>query len=495
MKKILLASLLTLSAAAMPAMAESFNDTNDILKRSAQIENLQYKIMVQRATQTAIHYMPAVTQTDFLKATRRNFEGGGYNDVVYVNKPFGSEKGFLTANDTTAYAWGTLTSKNGPIVIEVPAATDKLNYFGSVVSQWEVPITDVGYKGADKGKGGKYVFLPPGYDNKLGTKSDLEKKGYLVFETDTYLYGFSFRPSLTNGATDKDAGDYAQTIKIYNLADAAKPPKTDYLDATDVAYDSLPYYNESFFQDVNEIIQENPIRTQDKAMASLLKDLGIVKGSKFAPTEQQKKAMKDGLLMAYAHMQSKFVEPDQTVSALWRDKDGKALSQWSFWNFGPQAQLGFPFIDENEVLVDKRAASYFYVTYLPKQLGGSTFYLTGLRDSNGEMLDGNATYKLNVPADTPAEDFWSAIVYNMETKNFVKNVERVGLSSRNADEMIKNSDGSYDLYFGPEAPKGQEANWVPTGGEDYFLLFRLYRPTSKTFFKNWMLNDMVKISD
>lgn len=163
--------------------------------------------------------MPAVTQIDFLKATRRTFEGGGFNDVVYVNKPFGSEKGFLTANDTTAYSWGTLTSKNGPIVIEVPAATNKLDCFGSVVNQWEVPITDVGPKGADEGKGGKYVFLPPGYDNKLGSKGGLEKKGYLVFETDTYVYGFSFRPSLTNGATDKDAGNYAQTIKIYNYPD------------------------------------------------------------------------------------------------------------------------------------------------------------------------------------------------------------------------------------------------------------------------------------
>ncbi|MEZ8824534.1 DUF1214 domain-containing protein [Vibrio amylolyticus] len=491
MKKLLLASLLAL--ATVPVYAQSFNDTDDILERSSKIENLEYKIMVQRATQTAIHYMPAVTQIDFLKATRRDL-GGDYNDVVYVNEPFGSEKGFLTANDTTAYAWATLTSKNGPIVVEVPAATDKVNYFGSIVNQWEIPITDVGYKGADKGEGGKYLFLPPNYDNKLGTKEALESEGYLVFETDTYLYGFSFRPSLTNGATDEDAGNYAKQIKIYELAEASNPQKTTHLDATDVAYDSLPYYNDTFFQDINDVIQENPVRDQDKAMASLLKDLGIEKGKSFKPTEEQTQAMQEGVLMAYAHMQSKFIEPDQTVSALWRDEDGKPISQWSFWNFGPQAQQGFPFIDENEVLVDKRAASYFYVTYLPKQLGGSTFYLTGLRDENGDMLDGEETYKLNVPADTPVEDFWSAIVYSMETKNFVKGVDRVGLSSRNSDTMIKNSDGSYDLYFGPKAPEGKESNWVPTGGEDYFLLFRLYRPTSKTFFKNWMLNDLEKVS-
>ncbi|WP_230641670.1 DUF1254 domain-containing protein [Vibrio campbellii] len=90
--------------------------------------------MVQRATQTAIWAMPAVTQVDFLKATRRDL-GGDYNDVVYVNKSFASNKGFLTANDVTAYAWGTITSRNGPIVIEVPPASDKVSYFGSVVNQ------------------------------------------------------------------------------------------------------------------------------------------------------------------------------------------------------------------------------------------------------------------------------------------------------------------------------------------------------------------------
>ncbi|RJG40273.1 DUF1254 domain-containing protein [Motilimonas pumila] len=284
-------------------------------------------------------------------------------------------------------------------------------------------------------------------------------------------------------------------MKIYHLADANNPPKTKHLDATEVAYDSLPYYNETFFQDINDVVQENPIRMQDKAMVSLLKDLGIEKGKAFNPSKEQKQAMREGVLMAYAHMQSKFVEPDQTVSPLWKDESGQPLLQWSFWNFGPQAQLGFPFVDEDEVLVDKRAASYFYVTYLPQQLGGSTFYLTGLRDSEGKMLDGKATYKLNVPADTPVEDFWSAIVYSMETKNFVKGVDRVGLSSRNADTLQKNTDGSYDLYFGPKAPKGHETNWVPTGGEAYFLLFRLYRPTSKTFFKDWMLNDLVKVSE
>ena len=106
--------------------------------------------------------------------------------------------------------------------------------------------------------------------------------------------------------------------------------------------------------------------------------------------------------------------------------------------------------------------------------------------------NGKDTYKLNVPKYVPAKDFWSVIVYSMKTKGFVQNAERVGLSSRNTDTMKMNEDGSYDIYFAPKAPEGKENNWIPTG-EDFFLLFRLYGPESKDFFKTWMLGDLVKV--
>ncbi len=68
------------------------------------------------------------------------------------------------ANDVTAYAWASMSSEAGPIVVEVPAATDNISYFGTIVNAWDAPIEDVGPEGADKGTGGKYLLLPPGYD-------------------------------------------------------------------------------------------------------------------------------------------------------------------------------------------------------------------------------------------------------------------------------------------------------------------------------------------
>ena len=384
--------------------------------------------------------------------------------------------------------------EKGPLVVEVPPATDKVSYFGSILNVWSQPIEDVGPAGRDKGKGGKYLLLPPGYDGKK-TKADLEKEGYFVYQTDSYEYGFSFRPRLYKGATDKDAGDYAKGVKVYYLSEADNPPPTRHLDATEKSYDCLPYYNYTFFEDLDHVVQNNPIRPQDKGVYSLLKVLGIEKGKPFKPTELQSKAIHEGLLLAYASMQKYFVTPGKSMEPLWKDAKGNPKVHWMFRLFAPgQAEAGFPHETETEVLVDDRAAKYFYVTYLPKYLGGGTFYLTGLFDSNGDMYDGQSTYKLNVPKDTPAKDFWSVIVYSMETKNFVKNAPRVGLSSRNADTMQVNADGSYDVYFAPKPPKGKESNWIPTG-EDFFLLFRLYGPATKDFYKTWILGDLQKVDE
>ena len=439
--------------------------------------------MVQRATQAAIWAMPAVGLVDFEKASKRDLNVG-VNEVVYLSQPFTSRHGFLTANDVTNYAWGSLNIAEGPLILEVPAVGEKVSYFGTIVNIWDQPLADVGPIGADKGEGGKYLFIPPGFEGKLPAE------GYIKLWLDTYQLGFAFRPVLKNGGTYDDAVSYAQGLKIYYLKDADNPPPTKYTNAFESNYNSLPVYDYSFFEDIDYWIQNNPIRPQDKVMVSLLKDLGIEKGKPFTPTDLQKKALEEGLKLAFESMQSFFITEGKAMVPIWKGK-----AQWQGWNFAPgQPQAGFPYETENEILVDDRAGgSYFWITYLPKNLGGSTFYLTGLRDSKGDLLDGNSAYKLNVPANTPVKDFWSVILYSMNTKGFIQGTKRVGLSSRQADEMQVNEDGSYDLYFAPEPPQGKESNWIPTG-EDFFVMFRFYGPESKEFYKTWILGDVEKVN-
>jgi len=477
----ILFSILSICVFATMISCNKQQSSQESIQKTETESSIEYQLMVQRATQAAIWAMPAVALVDFVKATRRDL-GGDYNDVLYLTKPFESNHGFLTANDVTAYAWGNISTAKGPVVLEVPAATDKVSYFGSIVNAWFQPIEDIGPSGADKGKGGKYLLIPPGYEGEIPV-------GYIVLHFDTHDIGFSFRPRLYNGATDADAAEYAQTIQTYYLSEADNPPPTNYIHVNPHSFNSLPTYDETFFQDIDHVIQSNPIRTQDKAMIPLLKDLGIEKGKPFTPSEKQKRAINEGTAIAWETMQYFFNTPGKTMSPLWPGK-----TQWQVWNFGEgQPQLGFPYENDEKIFIDERAGLYFFVTYLPRYLGGGTFYLNGLRDSEGNQFNGKDTYKLNVPADTPAKDFWSVIVYSTKTKGFIVGAERLGLSSRNTDTMQDNEDGSYDIYFGPNPPEGLESNWIPTN-EDFFLLFRLYGPESKDFYKTWMLGDVEKIT-
>jgi hypothetical protein len=109
------------------------------------------------------------------------------------------------------------------------------------------------------------------------------------------------------------------------------------------------------------------------------------------------------------------------------------------------------------------------------------------------MLNGSDTYRLTVPEDTPAEDFWSVIAYSTKTKGFIQGAERVGLASTALESLTKNEDGSVDIYFAPEAPQGKASNWIPTG-EDWFILFRLYGPGEGWYESGWKLPDIEKLN-
>jgi len=312
-------------------------------------------------------------------------------------------------------------------------------------------------------------------------------RGYFAHESNTYGVHFAFRPVAKNGGTHADQADYARRLKWYPLAQADNPPPTEFIDVKRNPVNTLPVYDMSFFTDLNTVIQREPVLPQDKAMMGLLASIGIQKGKAFEPNESMKSALLEGLQCAYDSMQQHFIS--KSVVPLWKDR------QWGVWRFAEgQPQAGFPYVTEDRVLVDDRAGgSYFWITYLPKKLGGGTFYLTGLRDSGGQLLNGKDRYKLNVPADTPAEDFWSVIVYSMETKGFIKDAERVGRATPNVAEMQQNSDGSVDVYFAPNEPKDLASNWIPTG-ENFFLLFRLYGPAEGWMKSGWKLPDLEKIN-
>ncbi len=453
--------------------------TTTVAQAADEKQSIEYEMKVERAAQAAVWAIPAVAIWDVAVATRREL-GGDVGDVIYFSKPMVSRHGFLTANDVTPYVIASLTTKDGPLVVEVPAASEKAAYFGSFMDAWQVPVVDVGLSGEDKGKGGKYLFLPPGYTGAV-------PEGYLVYRPQTYAVEVAFRPVAKDRGTMEEVVEYGKSLKVYKLSEAANPPQTRFIDAYPKKWNTLPSYDINYFEEINTIVQKEPVLERDKAMMGLLASIGIEKGKPFAPDAETTKALEEGVRRAYDWMQHYFTTPGMSCAPMWEG------SQWQVWNLSrEQAIQGFPFVTEDRLMIDERAGYYFFATALPKNLGGDTFYLTGLRDHDGNLFDGASTYRLRVPKDTPARDFWSVIVYSMKTKGFLDGKDRVGLSSKELGKMKANADGSVDVYFAPKPPAGLDSNWIPTG-EDFFLLFRLYGPEKPLLEKTWKLDDLEKV--
>jgi acetyl esterase/lipase len=435
------------------------------------------QLTYQRGIEAAIWGMPAVSMEFFWDGIFQDFKMD-YNDIVAMSRPAEPKHKLLTANNVTPYLSFALNLKqDGPVVVEIPAAGDKAVLYGNFVSAWQYEIAAPGPSGEDKGKGGKYLFLPPNYSKDV-------PKGYFVINSPSYVVTSAFRSIPINNGTAKDAYEYSKQIKIYPLSESENPPKTRFVDGSDYPLNTLPEYDFSYFEKLSNFINREPLNEYDKVMIGMLDYIGIKKGEKFNPDASTKKILSESIVAAKDimenWMQTRALKP-------YYDNSG-----WKLGNVDPNKTNEFTYEGEDAVWIDDRAGGLFYwATYVPRVLGKGTFYLNGMKDSNGNYLLADRNYKLTVQKDIPAEQFWSVIAYDIDTKAFITSeANRPGLSSYELPGMIKNPDGSVDIYFGEKAPEGKESNWIPTGGKDFFVIFRFYGPQPEVFDKTFKLNEI-----
>jgi hypothetical protein len=152
------------------------------------------------------------------------------------------------------------------------------------------------------------------------------------------------------------------------------------------------------------------------------------------------------------------------------------------------------YADHDQYAIDARGLAYTYAYIAIKRLGAGQFYLISIRDKDGQPFDGGRTYRLRVPPNAPIEQYWSVTAYDRQTHALIRNAPRASRASQIAD-LQKNADGSIDVFFGPQPPRGLEANWVPTDPQRGFeLMFRLYGPKKEFFDKAWVLPDVERIA-
>jgi len=437
----------------------------------------EYQIAYQRGIEAMNWGLPAVSM---LSMREGNFGlGGGFNTVYWLSKVPTAQTEAVTANNQTPYASIFLTTKDGPVVLEVPPATKRTAIFGSAIDVWQVPIVDIGPAGTDQGKGGRYLFLPPGYEGRI-------PDGMYPVQLSLYSAYIALRCIPLEDATFAEAAEYSKQVNAYPLGKVNEPPPGQYVDMAGRHLPTLPAYDMSFFERLSQLLDEEPLHESDKVMGGMLASIGIEKGKPFTPQGTVKEALEQAAEDGYAYLEHMFETPGFSMERYWSDRQWMALREPS--------EAGFVFDDGDYLLLDQRGSLFHWATFVPRRLGKASAYLAVLRDADGELLSGKGAYRLRVQADVPARDFWSVIAYSRKTKAFIYNeIGRVGLSSYDKSKMQMNDDGSVDIYFGESAPKGLDSNWIPNAGEDFFLLFRFYGPEQSFFDKTFTLPDLEKI--
>jgi hypothetical protein len=450
------------------------------MKDTFSPEELTRRTIERRAVEAVIWGMPAVNY-DLMLQEMLNKTPGKQNEIVYWSKPVDWKNQTLTPNPDALYFMIFFDTKDvGPLVIDVPPA-DNGSFAANIDTVWQMPLEDAGPYGADKGNGGKYLILPPGYKETL-------PDGYIVVQSETFGGYALFRSNLaSHSETDiSKSAAYGKRLKVYPLSQRANPPETKFTDAKDVIYDSTIAYDLRFFRSLDRVVQTEPWLTRDKAMIDQLKSIGIEKGKPFTPDAKTTAALNTAAAEALGVLDRMY---DAGFPPFF------PTSRWAVPAFPALVLAGSSGYGETDMYpVDYRALTYSIGYIGIKRLGTAQTYLIASKDKDGDAFDGSKPYRLQVPPKVPVDLYWSVTAYDRETHALIKNMTRASRAS-NAAEVQTNTDGSVDIYFGPKAPAGKESNWVPTDPQRGFeLLFRVYGPKTEFFEKKWVLPDVERFA-
>jgi hypothetical protein len=431
------------------------------------IEKIYDNLDRSRALQAYLLAIPIVNQAG-MRDSLRKFGPDNQTDVIWENlvDPKTVE---LTANDNTVYSFIWIDTKKGPLVVEIPPKV-----LGLIDDFWYKWVADVGITGADRGAGGKYLVLPPGYKGAV-------PPGYHVVRPSTYGNWLAFRSFLVDGSPKPGVELVKKYLKIYQLADAANPPSMKFANASGVPANFVAPGDYSFWSLLNQVIQEEPAEGSDPTTLGLFASIGIVKGQPFNPDERMRKILDDAAGIGAVTARS--------IAFKIRSKEAYFYpnSAWRLPFFGGYKFEAAPGVAN----LDGAAFFYYFATGVTpameeKMVGLGSQYPWAALDSKGHPFDGGKAYKLRLPPNIPVKDFWSAIVYDNQTRSMLQTDQKAPSVSSQDKGVKVNADGSVDVYFGPKAPAGMENNWIQTiPDKGWFMILRLYGPLEPWFNQTW----------
>jgi hypothetical protein len=432
------------------------------------------------------------------------------NDVLIFSGLMDASSLFLTANADTVYFISNLDLTKGPLVVETPPET--LGIFDDLWFRW---VIDFGMPGPDRGEGGKYLLVPPGYDGPLPAD------GYFVGRPTTNAVALLGRAFLVDGDPKPAVDVIKKTLKIYPyvpgsygtsigsylegkapLSAVSKPVTPKFVEGTGRAMNTIPPNDFSFYEMLDSLVQEQPATALNPEIGGQFAAIGIIKGKPFAPDERMRKILTDAIAIANADGRTLVMRPRETEGFGYYG----AASMWlnplfvSGYNFmGPPPEITKagvkPFPDTGARTLDARAAFFYAATGVTPAMimrlpDIGSQYLFGILDSAGRSFDGGKTYKVSLPANIPAAKFWSLTVYDNQSRSMLQTDQRfprAGSQSYPSPAAQAGADGKTTVYFAPSKPAGvKDGNWIQTlPGKGWFVILRLYSPLESFFAKTW----------
>jgi len=441
--------------------------------------------------------------------------GANDNSIVIFSELMDSNSLFLTANADTVYYMGCLDLTKGPLVVEQPPKG-----LGTINDMWFAWVIDIGFPGPDRGEGGRYLLIPPGYDGPL------PDGGFYLARSKTTRVLYAARAFLTNNDPKPTAELIKKTIKIYpytpgglgtsiatalegsvKLAVNPPVPTTKIVEASGKSFNTIPPCDVSFFEMINANIQQEPADSYNPELAGQLAAIGIVKGKPFNPDARMRKILADAAAVGNAAGRALNWRANEVPG--WSYYPGSGWTN-ALWQGGANFETPPPMLTPDgmfkplpptgaRTLASRTAFYYAYtldspgmIMRLPKV--GSQ-YLIGFLDADKNYFDGGKTYKVTLPKGIPEAAFWSFTVYDNQSRSMLQTPQRyprAGSQSYPSPAAEANADGSTTVYFGPTQPAGvKPGNWIQTmPGKGWWVILRLYSPLEPFFAKEWRLSEI-----
>jgi len=393
------------------------------------------------------------------------------NKIAIWEQLMDSRTPVITSNTSTMYAYApTDLANDGPTVIEIPPGM-----LGFLDDAWQRFVGNMGVTGPDKGKGGKYLLLPPGYTGDV-------PDGYFILKPPTNRNFLFLRGSIKDGL-EAAAENFKSGLKVYPLKDAANPAPTEFVNMSGKSFSTIFPSNLEYFEILDNIVQAEPIEAVSPEVRGYMAAIGIVKGQPFNPDARMKKLLTEAATLGNAAGRSITYDPRISGVKIYPDSE----SQW----VTAYANRNTSFEADGIMNLDARVLFYYNAggvtpTMATTHVGAGSDYALAFLDQNEKPFDGSKTYRLHLPPDVPVNNFWAVTLYDTQTRCQLQTSQLFPTVGSLTKGMAKNADGSYDVFFGPKAPAGKEGNWLATlPGKSWFCILRMYGPLEPWINKTW----------